>query len=167
MIDATYLRVPRTACSLRADRGGPWSPDRPHQSSITTQIHAVTDTNGRPSSFLMTVGQVSNYIDTAALLDYLRKSSGCSATATMMPTGSKTPRRPHSVLHRWSEIATSRSDTPSAANRTAAASVYIPPRQRLAKRRRSLRYMPDVFFSGIGLAATVIFRRDQQVLTVA
>lgn len=70
MIDATYLKVHRTASSLRVKEGcGP--PDRPHEGGINTKLHAVTDTNGRPISFFMTAGQVSDYIGAAALLDEL------------------------------------------------------------------------------------------------
>jgi len=35
---------------------------------MNTKLHAVTDTNGRPISFFMTAGQVSDYVGAAALL---------------------------------------------------------------------------------------------------
>ena len=41
---------------------------------MNTKLHAVTDTNGRPISFFMTAGQVSDYIGAAALLDELAKA---------------------------------------------------------------------------------------------
>ena len=41
---------------------------------MNTKLHAVTDTNGRPISFFMTAGQVSDYIGAAALLDELPKA---------------------------------------------------------------------------------------------
>ena len=42
--------------------------------SMNTKLHAVTDANGRPISFFMTAGQVSDYIGAAALLDELPKA---------------------------------------------------------------------------------------------
>ena len=41
---------------------------------MNTKLHAVTDANGRPISFFMTAGQVSDYIGAAALLDELPKA---------------------------------------------------------------------------------------------
>jgi len=41
---------------------------------MNTKLHAVADANGRPSSFFMTVGQVSDYTGAAALLDDLPQS---------------------------------------------------------------------------------------------
>lgn len=41
---------------------------------MNTKIHAVTDANGRPLSFVTTAGQVSDYIGAAALLDELPKA---------------------------------------------------------------------------------------------
>lgn len=38
---------------------------------MNTKLHAVTDQNGRPLSFFMTAGQVSDYTGAAALLDSL------------------------------------------------------------------------------------------------
>ena len=38
---------------------------------MNTKLHAVTDANGRPISFFMTAGQVSDYTGAAALLDSL------------------------------------------------------------------------------------------------
>jgi transposase len=52
---------------------------------MNTKLHAVTDANGRPISFFMTAGQVSDYIGAAALLDELPKAQwlladrGCDA----------------------------------------------------------------------------------------
>ncbi len=36
---------------------------------MNTKLHAVTDANGRPLSFFITAGQISDYIGAAALLD--------------------------------------------------------------------------------------------------
>ena len=41
---------------------------------MNTKLHAVTDNKGRPISFFMTPGQVSDYIGAAALLDELPKA---------------------------------------------------------------------------------------------
>nr|WP_233503309.1 IS5 family transposase [Sphingomonas psychrotolerans] len=41
---------------------------------MNSKLHAVTDANGRPLSFFMTAGQVSDYTGAAALLDDLPKA---------------------------------------------------------------------------------------------
>ena len=41
---------------------------------MNTKLHAVTDANGRPISFFLTAGQVSDYTGAAALLDSLPKA---------------------------------------------------------------------------------------------
>ncbi len=41
---------------------------------MTTKLHTVTDANGRPLSFFITAGQVSDYTGAAALLDDLPKA---------------------------------------------------------------------------------------------
>ena len=41
---------------------------------MNTKLHAVTDADGRPLSFFMKAGQVSDYTDAAALLDDLPKA---------------------------------------------------------------------------------------------
>ena len=41
---------------------------------MNTKLHAVADANGRPLSFFMTAGQVSDYAGAAALLDDLPKA---------------------------------------------------------------------------------------------
>ncbi len=41
---------------------------------MNTKLHAVTDANGRPISFFMTAGQVSDYTGATALLDDLPKA---------------------------------------------------------------------------------------------
>ena len=41
---------------------------------LNTKLHAVADANGRPISFFMTVGQVSDYTGAAALFDTLPKA---------------------------------------------------------------------------------------------
>lgn len=41
---------------------------------INTKLHAATDANGRPLSFFITAGQISDYTGAAALLDDLPKA---------------------------------------------------------------------------------------------
>lgn len=41
---------------------------------MNTKLHAVTDAHGRPVSFFMTAGQISDYTGAAALLDSLLKA---------------------------------------------------------------------------------------------
>ncbi len=41
---------------------------------MNVKLHAVTDASGRPLSFLVTAGQVSDYTAAAALLDNLPKA---------------------------------------------------------------------------------------------
>ncbi|KXV35768.1 transposase, partial [Gluconobacter japonicus] len=38
---------------------------------MNTKLHAATDQNGRPLSFFMTAGQISDYTGASALLDSL------------------------------------------------------------------------------------------------
>ena len=73
MIDATYLKAHRTASSLRVERRFS-AADRPHQGGLNTKLHAANDADGRPFSFFMTAGQVSDYTGAAALLDDLPKA---------------------------------------------------------------------------------------------
>lgn len=58
---------------------------------MNTKLHAVTDQNGRPLSFFMTAGQISDYTGAAALLDSLLQHNGCWEIEVMMLTGSETP----------------------------------------------------------------------------
>ncbi|WP_367717616.1 IS5 family transposase [Nitratireductor sp. GISD-1A_MAKvit] len=74
MIDATYLKAHRTASSLRGKKGGAGRLIGRTKGGMNTKLHAVTDTNGRPISFFITAGQVSDYTGAAALLDELPKA---------------------------------------------------------------------------------------------
>ncbi|QQX91734.1 IS5 family transposase [Gluconobacter sphaericus] len=71
MIDATYLKAHRTASSLRLKNGNPGRLIGRTKGGMNTKLHAVTDQNGRPLSFFMTAGQISDYTGAAALLDSL------------------------------------------------------------------------------------------------
>ncbi len=73
MIDATYLKADRTASSPRVkERLGALIGRT--KGGMNTKLHAVTDANGRPISFFITAGQVSDYTGAAALLDELPKA---------------------------------------------------------------------------------------------
>ena len=74
MIDATYLKAHRTASSLRVKKGDLGRLIGRTKGGMNTKLHAVTDANGRPLSFFMTAGQVSDYTGAAALLDDLPKA---------------------------------------------------------------------------------------------
>jgi transposase len=69
-IDATYLKVHRTASSLRVKKGA-WTSDWPFIGGINTKLHAVTDTIGLPIWFFMIAGQFSDYTETKALVSNL------------------------------------------------------------------------------------------------
>ncbi|MBS1024476.1 IS5 family transposase [Gluconobacter cerinus] len=71
MIDATSLKAHRTASSLRPKKGDPGRLIGRTKGGMKTKFHAVTDQNGRPLSFFMTAGQISDYTGAAALLDSL------------------------------------------------------------------------------------------------
>lgn len=73
MIDATYLKADRTASSPRVEEGLGALIGRT-KGGMNTKLHAVTDANGRPFSFFITAGQVSDYTGAAALLDELPKA---------------------------------------------------------------------------------------------
>jgi hypothetical protein len=51
------------------------------------QSAKTSDANGRPLSFFITAGQISDYTGAAALLDDLSKAPGCWHTGAMMPRG--------------------------------------------------------------------------------
>ncbi|MGN5374403.1 IS5 family transposase [Sphingomonas hankookensis] len=73
MIDATYLKAHRTAASLRLKRGLGRLIGRT-KGGLNTKLHALADANGRPLSFFMTAGQVSDYTGAAALLGDLPRA---------------------------------------------------------------------------------------------
>ncbi len=74
MIDATYLKAHRTALELGGKKGGVERLIGRTKGGMNTKLHAITDANGRPLSFFMTAGQVSDYTGAAALLDSLPKA---------------------------------------------------------------------------------------------
>ncbi|CAN0653077.1 protein of unknown function [Nitratireductor aquimarinus] len=78
---------------------------------MNTKLHAATYTNGRPISFFITTGQVSDYTGAASLLDELPKAKWLLADrgydADWYPalyrrspphhSGSETPRQVHQI----------------------------------------------------------------------
>ncbi len=78
MIDATDLQAHRTASSLRSKKKGvrvaAGAPHRAHKRRAQHQLHAVTNTEGRPIRFFPSAGQVSDYTDALALLDTLLRA---------------------------------------------------------------------------------------------
>jgi transposase len=167
MIDATYLKAHRTASSLRVRRG-PWAPHRSHQRRYEYEgspervegLRAVTDAEGRPFSFFMTAGQVSDYTGAAALLDDLPKAQwmlgdrGYDADWDRDALQAKgiTPCIPG----RKSRIIPVKYDKRRYRSRSRIEIMF----GRLKDWRRvATRYdrCPTVFFSAIALAATVIF----------
>ncbi|PZO62189.1 MAG: IS5 family transposase [Paracoccus denitrificans] len=74
MIEATYLKAHRTASSLAVKKGGPGRLIGRTKGGMNTKLHAVADANGRPLSFFLTAGPVSDYTGPAALLDEIPKA---------------------------------------------------------------------------------------------
>ncbi|WP_420029475.1 IS5 family transposase [Rhodovulum visakhapatnamense] len=85
MIDATYLKAPRTATGMAAKKGGvPDQAEFEDQKTIrgivflrtggmNTKLHAICDSNGRPFNLFVTAGPVSDDIGARALLGPLPK----------------------------------------------------------------------------------------------
>jgi len=61
MIDAIYLKAHRTTSSLGVTKGGLGRPIERTKGGMSTKLHAITDANGRPLSFCITAGQISDY----------------------------------------------------------------------------------------------------------
>jgi len=82
MIDVTYPKAHRAAASLRVKKGGLGrliGRTKPvlepvEGGGLNTKPHALTDANGRPPSFFLTAGQVSDHTGAAALLDDLPRA---------------------------------------------------------------------------------------------
>ncbi|MBV0889548.1 IS5 family transposase [Komagataeibacter oboediens] len=71
IIDATCLKAHRTASSLRLKKGNPGRLIGRTRGGMNTKLNAITDQSGRPLSFFMTAGQISDYTGAAAPLDSL------------------------------------------------------------------------------------------------
>src|SRR3546814_20144225 len=81
-------------------KGGPGRLIGRTQGGMNTKLHAVTDANGRPISFFMTAGQVSDYTGAAALLTSFPQAKWLLATLgthadwfrDALPNKGKTPQ---------------------------------------------------------------------------
>ena len=72
MIDATYLKVHRTATSLSVKKGGHRRLTGRTKGGMNTKLHdAICDSQGRPLNLIVNAGQVSDYIGAPALLSSL------------------------------------------------------------------------------------------------
>ena len=161
MIDATYLKAHRAASSLRVNQvGGLGRLIGRTKGGMNTKLHAASHANGRPLSFFMTAGQVSDYTGAAALLDDLPKAQwmlgdrGYDADWYRDALQAKgiTPCIPG----RKSRIIPVKYDKRRYRSRSRIEIMF----GRLKDWRRvATRYdrCPTVFFSAIALAATVIF----------
>lgn len=70
MIDAAYLKTHRTSTSLAAKKGSGCLIGRT-KGGMSTKLHAICDSQGRPLDLFVTAGQVSDYIGARALLSSL------------------------------------------------------------------------------------------------
>jgi transposase len=73
MIDATYLKVHRTATSMGVKKGGRGRLIGRTKGGMNTKLHAICDSQGRPLDLFVTAGQVSDYINARAMLSSLPK----------------------------------------------------------------------------------------------
>jgi transposase len=127
---------------------------------MNTKLHAVTDANGRPLSFFMTAGQISDYIGAAALLDELPKAQWLLADrgydADWFREALEEKGIKPCIPGRKSRNEPIRYDKRRYRRRSRIEIMF----GRLKDRRRvATRYdrCPTAFFSAIALAATVIF----------
>ena len=127
---------------------------------MNTKLHAVTDANGRPLSFFMTAGQVSDYTGAAALLDDLPKAQWMLADrgydADWYRDALQAKGITPCIPGRKSRIMPIKYDKRRYKSRSRIEIMF----GRLKDWRRvATRYdrCPTVFLSAIALAATVIF----------
>jgi transposase len=89
---------------------------------MNTKLHAATDADGRPLSFFMTAGLVSDYTGAAALLDDLPKAQWLLGDRGYDADWFRDALEAKGIASQSADRATSRSDTTSAATGAAAAS---------------------------------------------
>ena len=128
---------------------------------MNTKLHAIADANGRPLSFFMTAGQVSDYTGAAALLgglqsaEWLLADRGYNADWFREALEDKGMRA--CIPGRKSRAKPVRYDKRRYKRRNRIENMF----GRLKDWRRvAIRYdrSPKVFLSAIALAAVVIFR---------
>jgi len=127
---------------------------------MNTKLHAVTDANGRPLSFFITAGQVSDYTGAAALLDDLPKAQWMLAD--------------RGYDAEWFRDALEKKGIKPCIPGRKSRSMPVKYDKRRYKRRNRIEIMfgrlkdwrrvatrydrcPTVFFSALALAATVLF----------
>ncbi|HEV7416774.1 MAG TPA: IS5 family transposase, partial [Tianweitania sediminis] len=127
---------------------------------MNTKLHAVADANGRPLSFFLTAGQVSDYTGAAALLDDLPKAQWLLGDrgydADWFRDALEAKGIKPCIPGRKSRNAPVRHDKRRYKRRNRIEIMF----GRLKDWRRvATRYdrCPTVFFSAIALAATVLF----------
>ena len=170
MIDATYLRAHRTASSLRVNQmGGLGRLIGRTKGGMNTKLHAASHANGRPLSFFMTAGQVSDYTGAAALLDEMPKAQwllgdrGHDADWFRDALQAKGT----SPASQVGGTATSLSDTKKTAIQTPQPHRdNVRPPQGLARVATRYNPCPTVFLSAIAPAAAIISCCDQKVLSL-
>lgn len=127
---------------------------------MNTKLHALADANGRPLSFFITAGQISDYTGAAALLDDLPKAQWMLADReydadwfrdALQQKGIKPcipERKSRSLPVKYDKRRYTRRN-----------SIEIMFGRLKDWRRVATRYdrCPTVFFSALALAATVIF----------
>ncbi|WP_156418557.1 IS5 family transposase [Aureimonas sp. D3] len=160
MIDATYLKAHRTASSLAVKKGGFGRLIGRTKGGMNTKLHAVADANGRPLSFFLTAGPVSDYTGAAALLDELPKAQWLLGDrgydADWFRDAVQAKGIKPCIPGRKSRNAPVRHDKRRYRRRNRIEIMF----GRLKDWRRiATRYdrCPTVFFSAIALAATVLF----------
>ena len=112
MIDTTYLEAQHKASSLGVKKGGRGRGRLIGRikGGLNRKLHAICDSHGRPLSFFVTAGQVSDDIGAAALLGSLPKVDwllgGQGYDADWFPDALKdVERQGHRHLHPWPETA--------------------------------------------------------------
>jgi transposase len=126
---------------------------------MNTKLHAVTDANGRPLSFFMTAGQVSDYTSAAALPDDLPEAQWplgeCGYDADWFGDALQAKDIQPCISGWRSRLEPIKYDKRRCRRRSGIKIVF----GRLKDRRRvATRYdrCPAIFLSAIALAATVI-----------
>ncbi len=123
---------------------------------MNTKLHAVSDADGRPLSFFITAGQVSDYTGAAALLDNLPKAQWLLGDRGYDADWFRNALEAKGIPGRKSRNAPVRYDKRRCRRRSRIEIMF----GRLKDWRRvATRYdrCPTVFFSAVALAATVIF----------
>ncbi len=75
---------------------------------MNIKLHAVSDADGRPFSFFITAGQISDYTGAAALLDDLPKAQWLLGDRGYDAVQGRSAGQGHPALYRVADRATSR-----------------------------------------------------------